>query len=105
MDSLLQAQLKLMPEMSILLQKRYQILQTIQLSPGYGRRVIGDILGLSERETRKELDFLRSKGFIEISRDGASITSSGNDLLIELKEVVREWSGRLQPNNFFQLYQ
>lgn len=96
MDSLLQAQLKLMPEMSILLQKRYQILQTIQLSPGYGRRVIGDILGLSERETRKELDFLRIKGFIEISRDGASITSSGNDLLIELKEVVREWSGRLQ---------
>lgn len=96
MDSLLQAQLKLMPEMSILLQKRYRILQTIQLSAGSGRRVIGDLLGLSERETRKELDFLRNQGFIEISRDGASITSSGNDLLIELKEVVREWSGRLQ---------
>ena len=96
MDSLLQAQLKLMPEMSILLQKRYRILQTIQLSVGSGRRVIGDLLGLSERETRKELDFLRNQGFIEVSRDGASITPSGNALLLELKEVVREWSGRLQ---------
>lgn len=96
MDSFLHAQVKLMPEMSELLQKRYHILQTIQLTKGIGRRVLGEQLALSERESRKELDALRNQGLIDISRDGASITSEGNSVLLELKEVVREWSGRLQ---------
>lgn len=96
MESLLTAQLKLIPEMSELLQKRYRILQTIQLSKGIGRRVLGEQLSLSERDTRKELDSLRNQGLIEVSRDGAAITPEGTQLLIELKEVVREWSGRLQ---------
>ncbi|MFJ5770355.1 sugar-binding transcriptional regulator [Psychrobacillus sp. NPDC093180] len=96
MESLLTAQLKLIPEMSELLQKRYRILQTIQLTKGIGRRVLGEQLGLSERDTRKELDTLRNQGLIDISRDGAAITSKGTQLLIDLKEVVRVWSGRLQ---------
>lgn len=96
MDSLLTAQLKLIPEMSDLLQKRYRILQTIQLSKGIGRRVLGEQLGLSERDTRKELDILRSQGMIDVSRDGAAITPEGSQLLLDLKEVVREWSGRLR---------
>ncbi|WP_144513041.1 sugar-binding transcriptional regulator [Bacillus sp. FJAT-22090] len=96
MESLLTAQLKIIPEMSDLLQKRYRILQTIQLSKGIGRRVLGEQLGLSERDTRKELDILRSQGLIDISRDGAAITPEGTQLLLDLKEVVREWSGRLQ---------
>ncbi|TQR19952.1 sugar-binding transcriptional regulator [Psychrobacillus vulpis] len=96
MESLLTAQLKLIPEMSDLLQKRYRILQTIQLSKGIGRRVLGEQLGLSERDTRKELDALRNQGLIDVSRDGAAITPEGTQMIIELKEVVREWSGRLQ---------
>ncbi|WP_391116901.1 sugar-binding transcriptional regulator [Psychrobacillus sp. L3] len=96
MESLLTAQLKLIPEMSDLLQKRYQVLQMIQLSKGIGRRVLGEQLGLSERDTRKELDALRNQGLIEISRDGAAISPEGTKILMELKEVVREWSGRLQ---------
>ncbi|MEI4770461.1 sugar-binding domain-containing protein [Psychrobacillus sp. FJAT-51614] len=95
MDPLLTAQLKLIPEMSDLLQKRYQILQTIQLSKGIGRRVLGEQLGLSERDTRKELDALRLHGLIEVSREGAAITPSGTQVLVDLKDVVREWSGRL----------
>lgn len=96
MDSFLGAQLKLMPEMSDLLQKRYRILQTIQLTKGIGRRVLGEQLSLTERETRKELDALRTQGLIEVSREGASITAEGNEVLTELKEVVRLWSGRSQ---------
>lgn len=96
MESLLTAQLKLIPEMSELLQKRYRILQTIQLTKGIGRRVLGEQLGLSERDTRKELDTLRNQGLIDISRDGGAITPKGTQLLIDLKEVVRVWSGRLQ---------
>lgn len=95
MDPLLTAQLKLIPEMSDLLQKRYQILQTIQISKGIGRRVLGEQLGLSERDTRKELDALRMQNLIEVSREGAAITPTGTQVLLDLKEVVREWSGRL----------
>lgn len=96
MKSLLTAQLKLIPEMSDLLQKRYQILQTIQLSKGIGRRVLGEQLGLSERDTRKEIETLRTQGLIDVSRDGTAISREGTQILMELKEVVREWSGRLQ---------
>ena len=96
MNSFLDALIKLMPEMNELLEKRYRILQIIQLKKGIGRRVLGEQLSLSERESRKELDILRKQGLIEISRDGAAITSEGSQILLELKEVVREWSGRLQ---------
>ena len=96
MNSFLDALIKLMPEMNDLLEKRYRILQIIQLKKGIGRRVLGEQLSLSERESRKELDILRKQGLIEISRDGAAITSEGSQILLELKEVVREWSGRLQ---------
>lgn len=96
MESILAAQLKLIPEMSDLLQKRYRLLQTIQLSKGIGRRILGEQLGLSERDTRKELDALRLQGLIEVTREGAAITPEGTQILIALKEMVREWSGRLQ---------
>ncbi|WP_298469026.1 sugar-binding domain-containing protein [Psychrobacillus sp. FSL K6-4046] len=104
MDSFLSAQLKLMPEMSELLQKRYRILQTIQLTRGIGRRVLGEQLDLTERETRKELDALRTKGLIEVSREGAAITAEGNEVLIDLKEVVRMWSGRSQMELMLKKY-
>lgn len=96
MESFLAAQVKLIPEMSTLLQKRYSILQTIQLTKGIGRRVLGEQLGLTERDIRKEIDALRNQGLIDVSRDGAAITPEGTQVLIELKELVREWSGRLQ---------
>lgn len=96
MESFLSAQLKLIPEMSELLQKRYRVLQTIQLSQGIGRRVLGEHLALTERDIRKELDTLRNQGLIEVTRGGAAITPDGTSVLLELKELVREWSGRLQ---------
>ncbi len=104
MDSFLEAQVKLLPEMNELLQKRYRILQTIQLAQGIGRRQLGEQLGLSERDARKELEALRQQGLIEISRDGASITSEGSHILIELKEVVQQWSGRAELEATLQKY-
>ena len=104
MNSFLEAQVTLLPEMKELLQKRYRILQTVQLAKGMGRRQLGEHLGLSERDARKEMDTLRNQGLIEISRDGASITSKGNKILLELKQIVQEWSGRSQLEEALQKY-
>lgn len=91
---LFKAQLKLMPEWNAMLQQRYQILQTIALSKGIGRRSVAELLHLSEREIRKEFDQLRTQGNIHVSRDGTEITEQGALLLAELKPLVDEWSGR-----------
>lgn len=91
---ILKAQLQLMPEWKDMLQQRYQILYTIALTKGIGRRTIADILKLSEREVRKEFDQLRAQGLIHVSREGAEITETGQHTLVSLKVLVDEWSGR-----------
>lgn len=91
---ILKAQLELMPEWKDMLQQRYQILYTIALSKGIGRRTLAEALQLSEREVRKEFDLLRAQGLILVSREGAEVTPPGQQLLVELKSLVDEWSGR-----------
>lgn len=91
---ILKAQLKFMPEWNSMLQQRYQVLQTIALSKGIGRRSVAEQLQLSEREVRKEFNVLKHQGLIDVSREGTAITDQGNQLLTELKPLVDEWSGR-----------
>ncbi len=93
MDQLLGAQQKLLPEMTALLQKRYRLLMTIQLSTGIGRRALSEIVHASERETRRELDILRAQGLIHVFANGMEITQEGNNVLDSLKNLVHEWSG------------
>jgi len=93
MEQLLGAQQLLLPEMTSLLQKRYRILLTIHISSGIGRRALGDIVHLTERETRRESDILRAQGLINVLTGGMVITQEGIDVLTILKDLVHEWSG------------
>lgn len=93
MDALSVAQRKLMPEMSELLKKRYQILQTINLEQPIGRRTLSEIAGATEREIRKETDLLRNQQLIEMKTAGMTVTSQGLEVLEKLKVFVREMSG------------
>ena len=93
MDQLLGAQQKLLPEMTALLQKRYRLLMTIQLSAGIGRRALGQIVHATERETRRESDILRAQGLIHVLANGMEITQEGNAVLHTLKVLVHELSG------------
>jgi central glycolytic genes regulator len=93
MEQLLGAQQKLLPEMTTLLQKRYRLLMTIQLSVGIGRRALSEIVHSTERETRRELDILRAQGLIQVLANGMEITHEGNIVLETLKDLVHEWSG------------
>ncbi|MET0785328.1 MAG: sugar-binding domain-containing protein [Paenisporosarcina sp.] len=96
MNQLLQAQLKIVPEMPTLLQKRYKILMAILLAGEIGRRSLSELVHLTERETRKETDLLNQQGLIKIRSVGMEITQEGKDVLDTLKDVVHEWSGLIQ---------
>ncbi|ANU23855.1 sugar-binding transcriptional regulator [Planococcus donghaensis] len=93
MDALSVAQQKLMPEMSELLKKRYQILQIISLEQPIGRRTLCEVAGGTEREIRKETDLLRKQQLIEMKTAGMKVTSQGLEVLDRLKVFIREISG------------
>lgn len=93
MDTLSEAQQKLMPEMSELLKKRYQILQTIDLEQPIGRRTLCEVAGATEREIRKETDLLRNQQLIEMNKAGMTVTSQGSEVLEQLNVFIRELSG------------
>lgn len=93
MDPLTEAKKKLMPEMTDLLKKRYQILQTIQMEEPIGRRTLSELAGMTERDIRKETDLLRSQQLIEARTAGMVVSSQGLEVLEALKEFMREMSG------------
>lgn len=93
MDPLTEAQKMLVPEMTDLLKKRYQILQTIGMEQPIGRRTLSELAGITEREARKETDLLRGQQLIEAKSAGMVISAQGELVLESLKEFMREVSG------------
>ncbi|MGI2329368.1 sugar-binding transcriptional regulator [Planococcus sp. YIM B11945] len=93
MDPLTEAQKKLMPEMTELLKRRYQILLTIKLEEPIGRRTLCELAGATEREIRKETDLLRNQQLIETRTAGMVVSEQGLAVLDALKEFMREVSG------------
>ncbi|MBK3496018.1 hypothetical protein JFL43_14335 [Viridibacillus sp. YIM B01967] len=93
MYTLSEAQLKILPEMSDILQIRYRLLQMIQMMGPIGRRALAEQLSVTEREVRKETDLLNEQGLIITNRIGMSISDSGLHILGILKPLVYEWSG------------
>ncbi|MBO0602246.1 hypothetical protein I2483_11270 [Sporosarcina sp. E16_3] len=94
MDVLMDAQSKLVPEMMELMQQRYRIVKLVKMAGPIGRRPLGQMAGLSERETRTMMDTLRGQNLIDIAKDGASITTEGLTVLLALESSMEDWSGR-----------
>lgn len=93
MDALSSAQNKLLPEMSELLKKRYQILQSINQEQPIGRRTLSEFSGMTERDIRKETDLLRDQRLIEMKTAGMVITSQGEEVLDSLKSFMHKLTG------------
>ena len=74
LDAIMEAQRKLVPEMMELMQQRYRMLKLVKMAGPIGRRPLGQMAGLSERETRTMMDMLRAQNLIHIAKDGTSIT-------------------------------
>lgn len=93
MEFKLEAQRKLVPEMIVLLQERYRLLKLVKMSGPVGRRPLGEMINLTEREIRTMLDHLRAQDLISISKSGASVTFEGLKVLEALESEMENWSG------------
>ncbi len=89
----IEAHRKLVPEMIEVLQERFRILKYIKVSGPIGRRLLGEIAGLSERETRTMIDFLRTQQLIRVARNGVTISEEGLKLLTALEPTMEKWTG------------
>ena len=99
LELVMEAQYKLVPEMMELMQQRYRILKFVKMAGPIGRRTIGQMAGLSERETRTMIELLRAQNLIHIEKRGTSITAEGNRVLQALESVMEDWSGRTVLGN------
>ncbi|MFC4411481.1 sugar-binding transcriptional regulator [Chungangia koreensis] len=93
MDPVVDSLKKIMPEAVESLLKRYRILTAIKNMGPVGRRVLAEHLQLSERDARKETDLLRNQSLVHYDSSGMMITEDGENVLVGLHELTREWSG------------
>lgn len=89
----LEIQKKIVPEMLQVFQRRYTILRTVaQLAP-VGRRLLAESLQIGERVVRSELDSLKHMGFLQSGPGGVTLTSRGQELLLEMTPYMQEILG------------
>ncbi|MGN1399929.1 MAG: sugar-binding transcriptional regulator [Bacillus sp. (in: firmicutes)] len=93
MQTILDIQKKLLPDLLDVLQKRYQILNYIRFMQPVGRRNLALSLEMTERILRSEVEFLKKQNLIEVHTSGMTLTEDGLGILDQLKSVVRELSG------------
>ncbi|MCQ2358956.1 MAG: DNA-binding transcriptional regulator [Phascolarctobacterium sp.] len=93
MDTIINLQKKIVPEMTDLLVTRYQILLQVSHEHPIGRRALSSKVGLSERVLRAQVDFLKKSGLLDFSSAGMTVTEEGMGILKELADYVRKLEG------------
>jgi central glycolytic genes regulator len=93
MQSLIDIQKRLLPDLLQILHKRYSILRHIGFMQPVGRRSLASNLGYTERVLRGEVDFLKEQNLVSINNIGMSLTSEGKNLLEDLEGLIRELIG------------
>lgn len=93
MDRFFKLQARLLPELINVAGKRNNILKEIHHSQPIGRRNLAEKLNQTERAIRKELDFLKELGLIEVTASGAVLTEEGEDLLDQLVDYIKLITG------------
>ncbi|HJV45479.1 MAG TPA: sugar-binding domain-containing protein [Bacillota bacterium] len=93
MRELLSLQLKLIPDMLELMQRRLNILRNIYLQQPIGRRSLAAVLNTTERILRGEVDFLKDQGLVYVESVGMFLTDSGLEILNTLEDVIKEVYG------------
>lgn len=93
MQEILKLQLKIVPELVEVLEKRYNILRTIYYKQPIGRRILANDLNLGERIVRTEINFLKTQELIDINTPGMTVTKSGEEVVNKLKDFIHEIKG------------
>lgn len=90
MNTLLDLQKKILPDLVEVLGRRYRILRFIRLMQPIGRRTLSSNLEMSERVLRSEVTFLKRQGLVEFASSGMTLTKDGHNLLTQLEVVMKE---------------
>ncbi|MHC8523178.1 sugar-binding transcriptional regulator [Rossellomorea sp. H39__3] len=93
MESIIDIQKRLLPDLLEVMQKRHQILRSIRFMQPVGRRSLAQNLGLTERVLRSEVEFLKNQDLIDIKTSGMLMTEDGMELLGKIECMMREISG------------
>ncbi len=93
MNSFIEIQKRLLPDLLVIMQKRYYILHHISNMQPVGRRSLAGSLGLTERVLRSEVEFLKDQKLIHITNIGMTLTPIGEETLESLSSVMREVTG------------
>lgn len=90
----IEAYSKLVPETVALMQGRYRVLHYIKMVGPIGRRTLGEMANLTERETRTMIELLRDQQLIQVSKKGVTVTAEGLEALEALAPIMEQWTGR-----------
>lgn len=91
--SLIDIQKRILPDLLQIMQKRYLILQYINVMQPVGRRNLSASLNLTERVLRSEVEFLKDQKLISMSAQGMALTNEGQEILESLERVMRDIMG------------
>lgn len=103
LKEILKLEMKIVPELVEVLEKRYNILRTIYYNQPIGRRILANQLNLGERIVRTEISILKEQGLIEINTPGMTVTSSGEEIVSKLKDFIHEIRGLSEIENQLKL--
>jgi central glycolytic genes regulator len=92
-ERVLAVQNAIVPELSELVLKRYNILRAIKNSQPIGRRSLSSELGFTERVLRAEVDRLRELGLVNIEASGMRLSQLGEKIILETEELIYNIKG------------
>lgn len=93
MNTFIEISKRLIPDIFEIIEKRYNILRAIEYNEPVGRRGISNILNLSERNIRTEIELLKKENLISIENNGMKITEEGKNTVRALSDYIYEIKG------------
>lgn len=93
MDNLLAVQQRLIPDLVERMYRRLTILNTIYVHQPIGRRSLSEIVHLTERVLRTEIDMLKAERLIEVFPKGMTVTAEGESIIQSMGEFMNSYNG------------
>lgn len=102
LENIIGLQQKIVPELSSLMEKRYDLLKYIRYHQPIGRRALANQTNLSEACVRNELRIMKDTGLVEISGLGVTVTPAGGEVIDRLREYVNALQGFLAMERYLE---
>ncbi|MGL4522559.1 MAG: sugar-binding transcriptional regulator [Bacilli bacterium] len=93
MERWIDFQKKLVPDLFELLFRRYKILQYVYMLQPIGRRALAQMVGLSERVLRSEVNMLKDQQLLRFEQLGMYVTEDGERLLESMELPMKQLMG------------